>query len=219
MALFSGLSVTAGNQCVLFTWDEMVSIDFPFVSASGFLINYRFDTNPINPSDGYLAVRHYFESGSTSYYVHKNLINGAAYYYRAWPILPDNTYGVFGLTLAPITPVSSAQLFSRAQVTYTKLGYTSKIYSRPSNAFRTDVVIWLPYTQNSRKDIILNSIHNLKPAHTSVHVLWEPYYVAQTTTTQFQACTYDPDVYEVVSGSIKNKIATFNSVFDGNTNI
>jgi hypothetical protein len=213
------LNVIPGNQCVLFTWDNMLSDDAPITEAIGFLIRYRYDTTPIHTTDGHLAIEYYFSSGSRNYYIHKNIENGVPLYYRLWPISPDGTYGSLPSTLASQTPLSNLQFFEDLDVSYTKLNTNTRIYSRNERLYTADVVMWLNLGQEERKQVIINSLKNMKPAHTVLKVRWEPYYVAQTTTAQFQSGTFDSNVYTIVSGSIINKLPTIDASFGGYTTI
>jgi len=207
-----GAKITRGNQCNVIQWDSIVG-------GVGFIIRYSKDSFPSHINDKRLATVHTFStSGSVNHYVHTGLTNGDTYYYSMWGV---SNFGSSPYTSGSIellggaTPENSAQFFDSITLTGSKLGNNTILYGRAQKTHVADTIIWLSPGQIDKKQLIVDAINNIKPAHTAVRVFWEPYYVAATTSAQFNGCSFDAGVYTVISGSVINIAATIDSSFGG----
>ena len=145
---------------------------------------------------------------------HPNLINGNMYTYTIFVHYMDTGYWSSPIVAGPVTPQAGiGDPFASGSLSFTKLGTNTKLSSIQDSM--VELVVWLPDNQESRKASIESTVDQLKPAHVRVNIVYEPYYVAHTTTAQFTASTYDSDTYVIENGTIKNKIPTIDFSFSG----
>lgn len=146
---------------------------------------------------------------------HRGLFNGVPYYYTLFITYDDTgqSYGPFTLS-STVTPVSGQYLFHSGSVSYSKLGKNTRVAGGGSVS-RTEVIAWLFPGEAERKPSIEAAVKIVSPAHTTVDIIYEPWYVAHTTTTQFQSMVFDPTVYEVKNGVIRNIVGTIDSSYNG----
>ena len=150
---------------------------------------------------------------------HRGLFNGVPYYYTLFITYEDTgqSYGPFTLS-STVTPVSGTYLFHSGSVSYTKLGTNTRTPGGGSVS-RTEVIVWLFPDQEARKPAIESAIRSVSPSHTTVDIIYEPWYVAHTTTAQFQSLVFDPTVYEIKNGVIRNIVPTIDSSYNGTPQI
>ena len=151
-------------------------------------------------------------------YWHPNLINDNQYIYSLFVHYLDTGAWTGPQVFGPITP--SAELsppFESGSLSFSKLGVNTILTSSKENV--VDIVIWLPESQVSRKPLIETIIDEFKPAHTVANILYEPFYIAQTTTEQFQSGSYASGSFNVENGTITNKVPTIDHSFSGTRTI
>ena len=154
--------------------------------------------------------------GENNVLFHPYLRNGTTYTYSifahyldtgAWegPIVSNSVIPVSGLD----SPCISGSL------SFSKLETNTILTSNKDS--RTELVVWLSENQQTRRDLLEQSLTDLKPAHTRITVSYENYYVADTTTSQFTSGFYDTTTYTVEEGTIKLLVPTIDSSFSGKT--
>jgi len=143
------------------------------------------------------------------------------HYYSAWIYYEDSNrwLGPFNPTPTPTPPAISGSVepFISGSLSFSKLETNTKVATRQD--IIVDVLIWLPEGQDGRASVIEAALQAVAPAHTKLNVMYERYYIAQTTTEQFSIAEFDSDVHEVRNGMIINKKPTIDSSYSGNANI
>lgn len=102
--------------------------------------------------------------------------------------------------------------FTNFSASFTKLGSNTKLFDRVEKYFTADIVVWVAPGQDERKPAINNLLNLLRPAHTSLRVFYEPYYVVHTTTDQFNSGSGDNTIFGIQNGKITNIKATVNDM-------
>jgi hypothetical protein len=143
------------------------------------------------------------------------------YCYSAWIYYEDSNrwLGPFNPTPTPTPPAApgSVEPFTNGSMSFSKLGTNTKLSIRQDIV--VDIIVWLPEGQNERMPAIEAALQSVAPAHTKLNVMYERYYIAQTTTEQLNAAAFDSDVYDVRNGMMINKKPTIDSSYSGNANI
>ena len=158
--------------------------------------------------------------GQQNQVYHKNLQNSLPYYYSLFIYYEDSGFwhGPFLSTPQWAVPVSGSQsLFSSGSLSYSKLEVNTRV--SPLHDSVISVIVWLPYDQQNREATITQDINSIKPAHSKVHVLFERFYVSHTTSTQFGQMDLDTSVFEIINGTIINKVPTIDASHSGETSI
>lgn len=158
--------------------------------------------------------------GTPNVIYQSDLIDGARYYYSLFIFYEDTQlwYGPYYPTPQGVVPtIKLTSPFASGSLSFSKLGTNTKI--NPLHEITTDVIIWLPSNRSGSAKAIEDTLNLVKPAHVKLNILYEHYYVAHTTSAQFNTCTFNSGSYAVSKGTIKNKIATINSSFDGRPKI
>jgi len=151
-------------------------------------------------------------------YWHPNLINGNKYTYSIFVhYLDTGEWTGPQITPATIPLATLTSPFESGSLSFSKLGTNTKLTD--ANISSADIVIWLPDSQASRKPVIESTINAFKPAHTKLTILYEPFYIAHTTTEQFQSGLYTTDSFTIQNGIITNKVPTIDHSFSGKKNI
>ncbi len=144
-----------------------------------------------------------------------------AHYYSAWIYYEnvDRWFGPFNPVPTPTLPTVSGSVepFVSGSLSFSKLGTNTKLSTRQENI--VDIIVWLPDGQDEREAPIEEALQSIAPAHTTLNVLYERYYIAQTTTEHFSIADFDSDVHAVRNGMIINKKPTIDSSYSGNANI
>jgi len=143
------------------------------------------------------------------------------YYYSAWIYYEDSNrwFGPFNPTPTPTLPAVSGSVepFTNGSLSFSKVDKNTKLSTRQD--IIVDVLIWLPEGQDERAPSIEAALQSVAPSHTKLNVMYERYYIAQTTTEHFSVAEFDSDVHEVRNGMIINKKPTIDSSYSGNANI
>ena len=143
------------------------------------------------------------------------------HYYSAWVYYDtfNRWMGPYNPSVTPTLPALSGSIepFHSGSLSYTKLGTNTKLAARQDIV--TDVIVWLPESQDGRAPAIDAALQAISPAHSKLTVLYERYYVAQTTTDQFNESDIDATVYDIRNGMIVNKKATIDSSYGGQADI
>jgi len=182
-------------------------------------IQYSVDGYPhIIPNTPPYVVRDLKQSqGTVNVLYHPNLDNDTEYFYSLFVYYYDTDFW-HGTYISKATPTSgSGAPFTDASVSFTKLGTNTRI--SPLNNAVANIVVWLPESESSRQKDIEAAIRTIKPAHVKVNILYENYYIAQTTTEQFASGSIDTNVYKIEKGTIINKVATIDSSYSGDADI
>jgi len=160
------------------------------------------------------------QSGTPNILWHPNIAH-VDHCYSAWVYYEDSDqwYGAFNPTPTPTPPATleSVEPFVSGSLTFSKLGTNTKLSTRQDIA--VDIIVWLPEGQDTRKSSIEAALKLIAPAHTKLNILYERYYIAQTTTEHFNASQLDINVYKIENGTIVNKVPTIDSSYSGNTDI
>jgi len=216
MALYdvTNLSVLPGNLLALVLWDAPANIGSAMFRYT--MVRYATDAFPDSISDGYLLenVSGSGEQGA----VHSNIENGTSYYYSLFSVyeVGSGSYTYYGpYSTGPVVPDSSEQFFTELEVSFTKLGFNTKLYGAAQKYYTTDMIVWLASGMDEYKESIIDFLNSVKPAHTKIRIFWEPYYAALTTTEQLSALSFDSSVYIVENGTLINSVPTIDSSFDG----
>lgn len=143
------------------------------------------------------------------------------HYYSAWVYYDtfNRWIGPYNPSVTPTLPAAlgSIEPFHSGSLSYTKLGTNTKLAARQD--IMSDVIVWLPESQDGRAPAIEAAMQAISPAHTKLNVMYERYYVAQTTTDQFNESDIDITVYDIRNGIIVNKKATIDSSYGGQADI
>jgi len=139
------------------------------------------------------------------------------YYYSAWIYyeVTNQWLGPFNPAITPTLPavLGSIEPFASGSLSFTKLGTNTKLSTRQD--IIADIIVWLPESQSEREPSIEAAMQAVAPAHTKLNVMYEQYYIAQTTTEQFSIADYDATVHTIRNGMIVNRKATIDSSYDG----
>lgn len=138
-------------------------------------------------------------------------------YYSMWIFYEDTHRWLGPYVLTPSAASGSTEPFTSGSISFSKLGTNTKLSTRQDIV--VDIIVWLPENQMKRAPALEAALQLVAPAHTKLNVLYEHYYIAQTTTEQFNSATFDPNVYEVKNGTIINKKPTIDSSYSGDANI
>lgn len=104
----------------------------------------------------------------------------------------------------------SLDAFTNFSASFSKLESNTKLYDRVEKYYTADIILWVALGQESQKTAIVNLLNLLRPAHTNIRVFYESYYVAQTSTAQFQSGSGDNTVFDIQNGAITNVKPTVN---------
>lgn len=149
---------------------------------------------------------------------HPNLINGTSYIYTIYIHYMDTGVWAPPIISPAVTPqIGLSAPFESGSLSFSKLGTNTKLLSVQDSL--VEIVAWLPDGYADRKVALESVVDQLKPSHVRVNIIYEPYYIAQTTTVQFTSGSYDSDTYVIENGTIKNKVATIDSGFSGQRTI
>jgi len=220
MSIFN-FTATPYNAGVLLTWDVSKG-DTNSTSSDICHVTIQYSTNGIPsliPNTPPYVVRDLEQSQlSSNSFWHPHLLNGTPYTYTGFVVYGD-TYLVKGpTTVGPVTPMDASTYsapFHSGSLSFSKLGTNTILTGDKDN--KAEIIIWLPKSQEDQKPYIENMLQEVKPAHTRFSVVYEPYYIAYTTSAQFLSGSYSSDTYEVTGGCIKNKVATIDASFSGQT--
>jgi len=147
-------------------------------------------------------------------------VNNTDYYYSLFIYYFDSNFwnGAYHPSPTPTTPQPELDVpFTKGTLSYSKLGTNTKI--SPLHEVVVNVIVWLPEDFDKRKTEIELALNAVKPAHVKLNVLYEQYYIATTTSDQFNSSSFDSAVYKVENGTIINKVATIDSSYSGQANI
>ena len=160
------------------------------------------------------------QQGTSSVLWHANTTH-VNYYYSAWIYYEDSDrwLGPFNPAPTPTPPAVSGSVepFVSGSLSFSKLDTNTKLSTRQD--IIVDILIWLPEGQDERAPAIEDALQAIAPAHTKLNVMYERYYIAQTTTKHFSVTDFDLDVHEVKNGTIINKKPTIDSSYGGGANI
>ncbi|KKL58893.1 hypothetical protein LCGC14_2220790 [marine sediment metagenome] len=202
---------------VLLKWDTSGSIGNCKVT-----IQYSIDGTPhqVSNTPPYVVRDLVQLQGASNALWHPNTTH-VNHYYSAWIYYEDSNrwYGPFNPTPTPTPPAvsGSTEPFVSGSLSFSKLDTNTKLSTRQD--IIVDVLVWLPEGQDERAPSIEAALQAVAPAHTKLNVLYERYYIAQTTTAHFSVADFDPVVHEVRNGMIVNKTPTIDSSYGGNANI
>ncbi len=160
------------------------------------------------------------QQGTTNVLWHANTAH-VNHYYSAWIYYEDSDrwLGPFNPVPTPTPPAisNSVEPFTSGSLSFSKLGTNTKLSTRQD--IIVDILVWLPEGQDERMPSIEAALQSVAPSHTKLNVMYERYYIAQTTTAQFSMAEFDSDVHEVRNGMIINKKPTIDSSYSGAANI
>lgn len=145
------------------------------------------------------------------------------HWYSAWVYYEDSDrwFGPFSPdptpTPAPDISPGLVDPFTLGSLSFSKLGTNTKLATRQD--IIVDVLVWLPESQSDREGAIEAALQLVAPAHTKLNVMYERYYIAQTTTDHFNSANIDLDVYKISNGTIINKKPTIDSSYSGRADI
>jgi len=146
--------------------------------------------------------------------------NDTEYYYSLFIYYFDSGFwhGAYNPLPTPVTPQAVIGApFTEGILSYSKLEANTKISS--AREIAVDIIVWLPEDSDGRKSMIEATLNDIKPAHVKLRILYERYYIAATTSNQFNASNFNSAVYKVEDGAIINKVATIDSSCSGQSNI
>lgn len=146
--------------------------------------------------------------------------NDIKYYYSLFIYYFDSGFWHGAYNPSPATVIPQASIgtpFTEGTLSYSKLETNTKI--SPIRETVVDIIVWLPEDSDERKSIIEATLNKIKPAHVKLQIKYEYYYIATTTSDQFNASNLDSTVYKIENGTIVNKIATIDSAHSGQSNI
>lgn len=221
MSIFN-FTATPYDAGVLLTWDVAKGDADNSTSSDICHVTIQYSTNGVPsliPNTPPYVVRDLEQPQlSSNSFWHSHLINGTPYTYTGFVVYADTHLISKPSTVGPVTPTSGDTApFQNGILSFSKLG-TNTVLTGDKDS-KAEIIVWLPESQEDQKPYIENMLQEVKPAHTRFSVVYEPYYVAYTTSTQFLSGSYSSDTYEVVEGCIKNKIATIDASFSGQTSI
>ncbi len=184
-------------------------------------IQYSTDGTPHQiPNTPPYVVRDLVQQNTSNALWHANTAH-VDHYYSAWVYYEDSDrwFGPFNPTSTPTSPAISGSVkpFTSGSLSFSKLDTNTKLSTRQD--IIVDVIVWVPEEQDERAPAIEAALQSMAPAHTKLNVLYERYYIAQTTTAHFNVANFDTDVHEVRNGMIINKKPTIDSSYSGNANI
>ena len=149
---------------------------------------------------------------------HPNLLNGETYRYAIFVHYMDTGMWEGPIVSQSVTPTIGVKSpLVSGSISFTKLASNTRLVG--SRDSMTEVVVWLADNQTKRKPELEAVMRQLKPSHVRMNIVYEPYYIAQTTSTQFAAGLYDSDSYEIRDGALVNKVATIDYSFSGKREI
>lgn len=146
--------------------------------------------------------------------------NGVDYYYSLFIYYFDSGFwhGAYNPLPTPVTPQSgSSAPFAEGTLSYSKLETNTKV--SPLHEVVANIIVWLPEDFDDRKSKIEAALNAVKPAHVKLNILYERYYIATTTSEQFNRGSFDSTVYKVENGAIINEVATIDSSYSGQADI
>jgi len=146
--------------------------------------------------------------------------NDVDYYYSLFIYYLDSGFwhGAYNPLPTPVTPQSGLGTpFASGSLSYSKLETNTKI--SPLHEIVVNIIVWLPEDFNDRKSMIETALNSVKPAHVKLNVMYEQYYIATTTSGQFNTCSFNSTVHKVENGTIINKAPTIDSSYSGQANI
>ena len=145
---------------------------------------------------------------------HPNLLNGETYRYAIFVHYMDTGMWEGPIISQSVTPtVGIKSSLVSGSISFTKLESNTRLVG--SRDSMVEAVVWLADNQTKRKSELEAAMRQLKPSHVRMNIVYEPYYVAQTTSTQFASGSYDSGSYEIRDGTLINKVATIDYSFSG----
>jgi len=158
--------------------------------------------------------------GTNNVLYHPNLINGTPYYYSLFIFYEDTQFWYGPYYPTPQSTIPQPTLgspFVSGSISFSKLETNTRI--NPLHEIVADVIVWLPFSRSGSAQSIEDTLNLIKPTHVKLNVLYEHYYVAHTTSAQFNRCIFNTDSFTVSKGTIKNKVATIDSSYSGRAKI
>lgn len=151
-------------------------------------------------------------------FYHPGLVNGNIYNYSIFIHYMDTGVWEGPMISVPVIPKLGlrAPLVS-GSLSHSKLATNTKLRSGKDSLVET--VVWLSDDQADQKPELEAVIRQLKPAHVRTTIVYEPYYVAHTTATQFASGSYALGSYEIVDSTLINKVPTIDYSFSGKREI
>lgn len=147
-------------------------------------------------------------------YWHPNLVNDKTYIYSLFVHYLDTGHWEGPQVSLPVIPSAALGTpFESGSLSFSKLGVNTKLTSSKENT--VDVVVWLSESQVARQSLVESIIGKIKPVHAIVNVLYEPFYIAHTTTEQFQSGSYASGSFDILNGTITNAVPTIDYSFSG----
>lgn len=151
-------------------------------------------------------------------YWHPNLINNRTYIYSLFVHYLDTGAWDGPQTTLPVIPSDLlSPPFESGSLSFSKLGVNTRLTRAKENT--VDIIIWLSDTQASRKPLIESVINDFKPVHAVPNILYEPFYIAHTSTVQFQSGSYASGSFNIENGTITNLVPTIDYSFSGTNTI
>ena len=133
---------------------------------------------------------------------HPNLKNDTPYTYSIFVHYLDTGEWQGPLLSPPVTPLATLSTpLTSVSGSFSKLGTNTRLQSVQDSM--TEIVVWMADSQESNKTKLEEVVKKIAPAHVRVNIVYEPYYVAHTTTDQFTTGDYNSGSYTITEGTIK----------------